>query len=81
MCCSIFYSVIFSYSDKQNALIERMHEQNLELSAVHHSSDLLEMFSAIKIYQNKLVNIKKDMRSIHEKSAKLKVPILQVFSF
>lgn len=68
-------------SDKQTALIEKMHEQNLELSAAHHSPDLHEIFSTIKVYQNKLVNIKKDMRSLHEKSTKLKVLFKNVLIF
>lgn len=50
-----------------------MHDENLQVSAVLHSSELQEIFSSIKVYQNKLMNIKKDMRSLHDKSTKLKV--------
>lgn len=33
------------------------------------------MFNTIKAYQDKLINIKKDMRGLHERSTKLKVSI------
>lgn len=56
-----------------------MHDENLQVSAVQYSPELRAIFNSIKIYQNKLVNIKKDMRSLHEKSTKLKVRFLHYF--
>lgn len=50
-----------------------MHDENLQVSAVQYSPELREIFNSIKIYQNKLVNVKKDMKLLHEKSTKLKV--------
>lgn len=61
------------YRDKQEALIEKVHDENLRISAVQHSPELQQLFSSINLYKNKLVHIKKDMRLLHEKSTKLQV--------
>lgn len=58
---------------KQKVLIEQLHNENLKLAWSQNSPDYQEMFKAIQIYRDKLVNIKKDMRILHEKSTKLKV--------
>lgn len=54
-------------------LIEQLHNENLKLAWSQNSPDYQEMFKAIQLYRDKLVNIKKDMRILHEKSTKLKV--------
>lgn len=60
-------------TDKQQLIIEQLHSQNLSLSRTQHSIELQEMFNVIKIQIIKLQNIKRDMKSLHEKSIKLKV--------
>lgn len=68
---TIVHSLIFR--TKQAALLNHMHDENLHLAEIKDSPELIETFGQIKLYHNKLVNIKKDMRTLHEKSAKLKV--------
>ncbi|GLV39874.1 Pallidin [Carabus blaptoides fortunei] len=63
---------------KQKVLIEQLHNENLKLAWSQNSSDYQEMFKTIQIYRDKLVNIKKDMRTLHEKSTKLKKRALRL---
>lgn len=57
---------------KQKLLAEDVHEGNLKLSAVDELNLKTEMFNKIKLYQNKLAIIKKDIKQLHENSVKLK---------
>ncbi|XP_022910759.1 biogenesis of lysosome-related organelles complex 1 subunit 6 [Onthophagus taurus] len=57
---------------KQAILTEQMHNENLKLSWSQNQIELQEMFDLMRMYYGKLVNIKKQMRSIHERSSKLK---------
>lgn len=59
---------------KQHALVEQMHNENLEISRVKYSPELADLFNNLKVYQVKLTNIKKNIKSLHERSGKLKVP-------
>ncbi|KAF2896014.1 hypothetical protein ILUMI_10161 [Ignelater luminosus] len=63
---------------KQNVLIEQLHNENLKLSWSQNSTEFQEMFNTIKAYQDKLLNIKKDMRALHERSTKLKKRTLRL---
>lgn len=40
---------------------------------MQYNNEIQEMVNKMKLYQNKLINIKKDIKLIHEKSTKLKV--------
>ncbi|XP_023016443.2 biogenesis of lysosome-related organelles complex 1 subunit 6-like [Leptinotarsa decemlineata] len=59
-------------SSKQNILISHIHDENLSLAEAQYSSGLQDMFKKMTEYQGKLVNIKKDMRQLRDKSIKLK---------
>ncbi|KAF5280130.1 hypothetical protein FQA39_LY18132 [Lamprigera yunnana] len=65
-------------TEKQNLLIEQLHDENLKVCWAQNWDDLHNTFNLIKIYQCKLVNIKKDMRNLHDKSAKLKKRALRL---
>lgn len=54
-------------------LVEQLHNENLKLAWAQCSSDYQDMFKKIHVYRDKLINIKKEMRLLHEKSTKLKV--------
>lgn len=54
-------------------LVEQLHNENLKLAWAQNSSDYQNMFKKIHVYRDKLINIKKEMRLLHEKSTKLKV--------
>lgn len=45
------------------------------MADIKHSPELHDVFNTIKAYQAKLVNVKKDMKTMHERSIKLKVRI------
>ncbi|KAF5299582.1 hypothetical protein FQR65_LT09387 [Abscondita terminalis] len=59
-------------TEKQSVLIEQLHNENLKICSAKNCDDLNGMFALIKNYQTKLMNIKKDMRSLHDKNGKLK---------
>lgn len=54
-------------------LVEQLHNENLKLAWSQNSSDYQDMFKKIQLYRDKLINIKKEMKLLHEKSTKLKV--------
>lgn len=56
----------------QNILIETVQHENAKYSQHHSTYDLNEVYARVKLYQTKLVNIKKEMAVLHEKSLKLK---------
>nr|CAH7754299.1 unnamed protein product [Callosobruchus chinensis] len=57
---------------KQEAVITQIHNENLTLAETRLSPELQDMFRTMSVYHNKLLNIKKDMKQIHERSTKLK---------
>ncbi|XP_018564494.1 biogenesis of lysosome-related organelles complex 1 subunit 6 [Anoplophora glabripennis] len=59
-------------TSKQEFLITQIHNENLKLSEVQHSPEIQETFIKIKVYHSKLLNLKKDMKLIYERSLKLK---------
>lgn len=61
---------------KQESLCDELHRENLKLSEAIYSSELHEMFDKIKLYKQKLVNIKKDMMAIHEQVSRSKVRLI-----
>lgn len=63
---------------KQNILVEQLHDENLKISWAKNSEEMAEMFNMVKVYQTKLCNIKREMRNIHDKSAKLKKRALRL---
>lgn len=59
----------------QEGIISNLHNENLKLTDISYVQSVkelneLEMF--IKIYQNRLVALKKEMKSLHDKSKYLK---------
>lgn len=69
------------FSGKQAALVDHMHKENLDISRIKHSPELHDAFNVIKCYQAKLTNIKKDMKSLHERSTKLKVSFIMIHTY
>lgn len=62
----------------QEVLIESVQRENSRFSDTLTTLNLQEMFRNIAHYQAKLVAIKKDMVSLHEKSQKLKKRALKL---
>lgn len=65
-------SQLHELTTKQKVLVEQLHNENLKLAWAQNSSDYQNMFKKIHVYRDKLINIKKEMRLLHEKSTKLK---------
>ncbi|KAK2577523.1 hypothetical protein KPH14_003614 [Odynerus spinipes] len=65
-------------TSKQTVLLNQMQRENKNLQDVLQDTDLNEMFSTIKSYQGKLVNIKKEMIVIHDRTFKLKKRALRL---
>jgi hypothetical protein len=63
---------------KQISLIDQLKEENCRFINVQTSDDLQQMFSMVKLYQTKLVVIKKEMLQLHERSTKLKKRALKL---
>lgn len=63
---------------KQTVLVEQLHDENLKICWAKNSDDLNDMFNTIRAYQAKLVNIKKDMQYLHDKSSKLRKRALRL---
>ncbi|KAF7284921.1 biogenesis of lysosomal organelles complex 1 subunit pallidin [Rhynchophorus ferrugineus] len=64
--------------ETQAHLYDKLHSENLILSEVQHSDELHSMIDKIKVYNLKLQHIKKDIRTLHEKSIKLKKRALKL---
>ena len=54
-------------------MVDQLHNENLKIAWTQNSSELQEMFDMTKLYQSKLANIKKEMKTLHNRSVKLKV--------
>lgn len=54
-------------------LLEQIHDENLSLSYTELFDQQKEIVSKCYLYQNKLITIKKEMKSVHDKCLKLKV--------
>lgn len=68
-------------TEKQNVLYNLLHTENLKFAQARYSVDLQDMFKKIKIYREKLVNIKQNMVFLHEQTTKLKVIFqIQIYS-
>ncbi|CAH0551793.1 unnamed protein product [Brassicogethes aeneus] len=65
-------------TDKQELMLKQLHQENLSLLEVQHDQDLEHIFGRLKIYQAKLVNIKKDIKTLHDRSSKLKKRALKL---
>lgn len=63
---------------KQNSLILQIHDENLSLAELQYSTELQDIFKRMALYHNKLINIKKDMKQLHERSTRLKKRALKL---
>lgn len=63
---------------KQETLLEQMQMENKKLQDTYDDVNLDEMFQTIKVSQGKLVLMKKEMASIHERTFKLKKRALRL---
>lgn len=59
-------------SENQRILIETIEQENAKFFECQSFNDIVETMQKAKVYHTKLLNIKKDMISLHEKSARLK---------
>ncbi|GFG32830.1 hypothetical protein Cfor_07928 [Coptotermes formosanus] len=57
---------------KQMTLIDQLQDENSRFTNVQTSDDLQQMFMMVKLYQTKLVVIKKEMLQLHDRATKLK---------
>ncbi|KAK0076607.1 hypothetical protein PV326_010651 [Microctonus aethiopoides] len=63
---------------KQESLVDKMQVENKQLAETAEDEQCMEMYSTIKIYNDKLTRIKKEMTSIHERTLKLKKRALRL---
>ncbi|KAK0079507.1 hypothetical protein PV325_001171 [Microctonus aethiopoides] len=63
---------------KQESLVDKMQVENKQLAETAEDEQCIEMYSTIKIYNDKLTRIKKEMTSIHERTLKLKKRALRL---
>ncbi|KAK0175341.1 hypothetical protein PV327_009095 [Microctonus hyperodae] len=63
---------------KQESLVDKMQVENKQLTETAEDEQCIEMYSTIKIYNDKLLRIKKEMSSIHERTLKLKKRALRL---
>lgn len=56
----------------QNVLIETVQQENTTFRDCHTIKEVAAIMDKAKIYQSKLINIKKEMMSLHEKTSHLK---------
>ncbi|XP_033336399.1 biogenesis of lysosomal organelles complex 1 subunit pallidin [Megalopta genalis] len=63
---------------KQQALLNQMQGENTKLQQTVEDVDLNKMFQTVKVYQGKLISMKKEMASIHERTFKLKKRALRL---
>lgn len=73
--CDTYLKELYS---KQNALITQIHNENLVLSQVQHNDEIQEVFKLLNLYQAKLVDIKKNIKHLHDWSLKLKKRALKL---
>lgn len=64
--------------NKQETLLNQMQIENKKFQDVFDDIKLNDMFQTIKISQNKLILMKKEMASIHERTFKLKKRALRL---
>lgn len=63
---------------KQISLIDQLKDENRRFTDVQTSEDLQQMFTMAKVYQTKLVVIKKEMLQLHDRATKLKKRALRL---
>ncbi|XP_046403449.1 biogenesis of lysosome-related organelles complex 1 subunit 6-like [Ischnura elegans] len=63
---------------KQVSLIEKLAVENNRLTACQETYNVQDVFTKLKLYQNKLILIKKEMSHIHERTAKVKKRALKL---
>lgn len=63
---------------KQTSLIDQLEDENRRFTNVQTSEDLQQMFMMVKLYQTKLVVIKKEMLQFHDRATKLKKRALRL---
>ncbi|XP_017884645.1 biogenesis of lysosome-related organelles complex 1 subunit 6-like [Ceratina calcarata] len=64
--------------NKQETLLDQMQFENKKLQDTFNDENLNEMFQTIKVSQGKLVLMKKEMASIHDRTLKLKKRALRL---
>lgn len=74
-----YFLILIFFSTKQTLLVEQLHNENLKLAWKQNSEEYHEMFRKIQLYRNKLIGIKTDMRTLHDRSQKLVVSICNVY--
>lgn len=62
----------------QNKIIMQLHEENLALSEQFFSPDIQDLIKKMNLYHGKLMDIKKNMKNLHERSTRLKMLALKL---
>ncbi|XP_023725195.1 biogenesis of lysosome-related organelles complex 1 subunit 6 isoform X2 [Cryptotermes secundus] len=63
---------------KQTSLISQLEDENRRFTNVETLEDLQQTFVVLKLYQTKLVAIKKEMIQLHDRATKLKKRALKL---
>ncbi|PSN52988.1 Biogenesis of lysosome-related organelles complex 1 subunit 6 [Blattella germanica] len=63
---------------KQGTLVSQLQEENARFNNIQTSDDLQQMFITVKLYQSKLIAIKKEMAHLHDRATKLKKRALKL---
>lgn len=63
---------------EQNKIISQIHSENLALTEHYYSPELQQMLKKMNVYHDKLLNIKKNMKHLHERSTRLKTRALKM---
>ncbi|XP_021920330.1 biogenesis of lysosome-related organelles complex 1 subunit 6-like isoform X2 [Zootermopsis nevadensis] len=63
---------------KQTSLIDKLQDENRRFNNVQTSEELQQMFTTVKLYQTKLVTIKKEMMQLYDRATKLKTRALKL---
>ncbi|XP_034245322.1 biogenesis of lysosome-related organelles complex 1 subunit 6-like isoform X2 [Thrips palmi] len=64
--------------NKQNTLIEQLQDENKRFVDTQNAEELQGMFVTVKAYQTKLMAVKKDMTTLHDRVTKMKKRALKL---
>lgn len=72
------YNSLDELMRNQRVLIETVQQENVKCNENHIVTELAELMTEARIYHSKLVNVKKEMTTLHERTTKLKKRALKL---
>ncbi|XP_034245314.1 biogenesis of lysosome-related organelles complex 1 subunit 6-like isoform X1 [Thrips palmi] len=69
---------LLNMRNKQNTLIEQLQDENKRFVDTQNAEELQGMFVTVKAYQTKLMAVKKDMTTLHDRVTKMKKRALKL---